>query len=155
MRILFSLVLLVVIMIAPLGVQGENIRETRPTMVYGELGGRGILYSVNFERYLTPNFGIGAGGMGFGNDEGAVGLFPLFVSIIPVGDIHSLYLSAGTTAAAGSANWDEIESVWLGTFSAGYQFQSESGIMVRATLNMIYKGENWLIIPGVAVGGSF
>jgi hypothetical protein len=142
------------LLVTPLTVQG-GVRDERPNLVSGELGGRGIIYSVNYERYLTGRVGIGAGLMGFGTSDGAVALIPLYVSLNPVGDTHSLYLAAGTTGAVGSANWEELESEWLGTFSAGYQYHSQTGFFVRPTLNIIYKGEDWLLLPGVAVGGSF
>ena len=53
MRRTLSLCLLVVILAAASGVNGEGIREQRPTLVYGELGGKAVLYSMGIERYFT------------------------------------------------------------------------------------------------------
>ncbi|MCK4410032.1 MAG: SGNH/GDSL hydrolase family protein [Candidatus Eisenbacteria sp.] len=44
---------------------------------------------------------------------------------------------------------------WVGTFSAGHQYQSEGGFFVRPTMNMLCRDEGLLLIPGVALGGSF
>jgi hypothetical protein len=147
--------LVMVILLASIAANGETVRERKPNLIGGEIGGRAILYSVNFERYLTNRVGIGAGLMGFGTSDGAVGLVPFYLSFIPVGDMHSMYCSFGATAAAGSANWETLDAAWLGTFSLGYQYQSETGFFARPTLNMIYNDGGWLILPGVAIGGSF
>lgn len=154
-NLVLLLCLLAIVVLASFAANGEGIRERRPNFVSGEIGGRAIIYSVNFERFLTNRVGIGAGLMGFGTSGGAVGLVPFYVSFIPVGEIHSMYCSAGATAAAGSANWETLDAAWLGTFSLGYQYQSETGFFARPTMNMIYNGDGWLILPGVAVGGSF
>jgi hypothetical protein len=132
----------------------EKIREAHPNLVGGELGGKGILYSIQYERFFSQQIGIGAGLMGFGTDEGAVGLIPLFVSLCPVGNVHSLYLSGGITLAVG-ADWEEIETTTLGTASIGYLYQSEGGFYVKPTINIVFKGEDFLILPGIALGGSF
>ncbi|MBN2071063.1 MAG: hypothetical protein JW814_06350 [Candidatus Krumholzibacteriota bacterium] len=157
MRRLIALSLLVIILAAASGVNGEGIRERKPTLVYGELGGKAIFYSMGVERYLTNTFGIGAGVMGIGVSDGFVGLFPIYISLNPVGDMHSLYLSGGTLIAAAS-NWDETESAALFTGSIGYQYQSDSGLWVRPTINVIFDTDSeglFLVLPGVAIGGSF
>jgi len=43
----------------------------------------------------------------------------------------------------------------IGTFSAGYQHRSEGGFFVRPTMNMLYKDGGFVLIPGIALGGSF
>ncbi len=162
MRYAVSLFLLVVFLAGASGINAEGIREEKPTLVYGELGGRALIYSMGVERYLTNNIGIGAGVMGFGLEGGFFGLFPVYLSL-NVGDIHSMYLSAGTTIVAAS-NWDDIHSETLFTGSIGYQYQSESGFFVRPTINIIGEtGEPddpdddkfFLILPGIAFGASF
>ena len=153
MKLVVSLVLLVVLIILPVTAFG-GIRDEKPNLFGGELGGRAILYSLNYERYFLNWVGIGVGAMGFANDKGGIGLFPLYVSFIPVGDKHGLYLSAGADYASAS-NWDEVSGTWLGTYAIGYQYQSYSGFFVRPTINMIYKGDGYIVLPGVAIGGSF
>jgi hypothetical protein len=154
MRFAVLLCLLAAIVTTPLGAHATGIRETRPNLVYGELGGRAVLFSAGYERYLTGRVGIGAGAFGFGSSDGGVGLFPVYLSFVPVGDVHSLYLSAGATYLAGSS-WDESWGTWFGTFSVGYQYQSESGFFVRPMMTMIYKSEGFAVLPGVTMGGSF
>ncbi|MFH1690455.1 MAG: hypothetical protein ABIE42_09490 [Candidatus Eisenbacteria bacterium] len=134
----------------------QGIREQRPNLVFGEIGGKAIIFSAGYERYLSNRFGLGVGGVGWGASGGGIGLFPVYVSFIPVGDVHSVYLSAGVTYFAGVGNWTgDGWSDWFGTFSAGYHYQSEGGFFVRPTMNMLYKGEGFLVIPGIALGGCF
>jgi hypothetical protein len=140
---------------AQLSTTPEKIREVHPNLVSGELGGKGIIYSINYERFFAQQFGLGVGIMGFGTSDGAVALIPLYVSLCPVGNVHSLYLSGGITLAVGSDNWDELEQTTLGNASIGYLYQSEGGVFVRPTINLIFKGEDFLILPGIAIGGSF
>lgn len=149
---LFCLALIVAL--APLGAGAAGIRETRPNLVYGELGGRAVLLSAGYERYLTDRVGIGVGAFGFGNSEGGVALVPVYLSFAPVGDIHSLYLSAGATYLGGGS-WDENWGTWFGTFSAGYQYQSEGGFFVRPLMTVIYRSDGFLALPGITIGGSF
>ena len=157
MRRMGMLCLLAVIVLTASTASSAGIRQERSFFVGGERGGKAVLYSTIIEKYLNNVVGIGAGVMGFGTDEGFVGLFPLYISLNPIGDIHSLYLSAGALIASAS-NWDETESTMLGTFSIGYQYQSTGGLFVRPTINMIYDTDTdgaFFVLPGFAVGGSF
>lgn len=155
MRFMVLVSLMAVILLAALGAHGEGIREQRPNFIGAELGGKGIIYSVDYERYFSGIVGIGVGFMAAGSSEGGAGLFPLYLSVIPVGDMHSLYLSGGVTFAVGTADWGDFESEALGTFSIGYQYQSEGGLFVRPTMSALFQGDDFLIWPGIAIGGSF
>ncbi len=154
MRLGMLFFLAIVVALAPLGASAAGIRETRPNFVYGELGGRAVLFSGGYERYLTNRVGIGIGAFGFGNSEGGVALIPVYLSFIPVGDIHSLYLSGGATYLGGGS-WDEDWGTWFGTLSAGYQFQSEGGFFIRPLMTTIYKSDGFFVFPGITMGGSF
>ena len=88
MRFVISLALLAIVLLAPSGSHGIQVREERPNLMGAELGGRSLL-GVGYERYLTNRIGVGA----------AVGLLvALSVSVVPVGDVHSLYLSANVVS---------------------------------------------------------
>jgi hypothetical protein len=110
-----------------MGANGIGIREQRPNLVGGELGGRGGIASVNYERYLSNKLGVGVGGMSWGE---AGGVIPVYISIVPAGDIHALYLSAGVTFG-----WDANEGSGWPAFSVGYQFQSQGGFFLRLSVN--------------------
>lgn len=155
--ILFFLCLVILVPAAAYG-QAESsplIRVQRPNLVGGELGGRALLYSLNYERFLGPKVALGAGFMGFGVEEGGVFLIPMYVTFVPVGNVHALYLSGGYTWAAVS-NWDEVESSGYGTAAIGYLYQSETGFFVRPAITMNFRPDaGFLMLPGIALGGSF
>jgi hypothetical protein len=153
MRFCAAVCLLLIFLAAPLAAQTEGIRVQRPNLVGGELGGKALIYCMNYERYFVNNVGIGVGMMGFGFEDGFVGLFPLY-GVLALGDIHSLYVAGGGDYAAGSANWSELESTWIGIASVGYMYQSPSGFFVRPTINLLFK-DSFLVLPGIAFGGSF
>ena len=153
MRFCVAVSLLVIFLAAPLAAQEDGVRVKRPTLIGGEIGGKAVIYSFNVERYFTNNVGIGAGLMGFGTSDGFIGLFPLY-GVLALGNIHSFYLAGGVDLAAGSANWDELEADWIGVGSIGYMYHSESGFFVRPTINLLFK-ESFLVLPGIAFGGSF
>jgi hypothetical protein len=128
-------VLIGLLLLAPLASHAEGIREAHPNLVYGEIGGKSIIFCPGYERYVNNRLGLGIGAVGWGGSGGGVGLFPLYVALHPIGDIHSLYLSTGITYIAGVGNWDDSWSTWI--------------------VNMLYKGEGFVVIPGIALGGSF
>ncbi len=159
MRFAVLLCSLALIVMAPLGAHATGIRETRPNLVYGELGGRifvgeAATVSAGYERYLTSRVGIGAGAFGFWTAGGGLGSFPVYLSFIPVGDNHSLYLSAGATFTH-YGDWTYSRGEWSWTFSAGYQYQAEGGFFVRPTVNMVDGPGDFIVVPGIAIGGSF
>ena len=151
----------VLLLTAALGIishsaHADGVRDERPNLIGGELGGRAFIYNVGYERYFTNRIGIGIGAMGFAADGGGFGMFPLYVALIPVGDVHGLYLAGGATYAGAAGNWDEVESIWFSTLTVGYLYHSRGGFFIRPTANLIvWKGEGWIVWPGVALGGSF
>jgi len=155
MRRTVLLCLAVALVLAPLGASAEGIREQKPNLVFGEIGGKAVIISAGYERYLNNQFGIGVGGVGWAASSGGIGLFPVYVAFIPGEGAHSLYLSTGITYFAGSDSWDSNWADWLGTFSAGYHYQSDGGFFVRPTMNLLYRGEGFIVIPGIALGGCF
>ncbi len=157
MRQTVLLCLVATLVLAPLGAHAEGFREERPNLVFGEIGGKAIIFSAGYERYFTNQFGLGVGGIGWGTSEGGIGLFPVYLSFIPGKGAHSLYLSGGVTYFAGVGNWtgDDSWTDWFGTFAAGYHYQSDGGFFVRPTMNMLYRGEGFVMMPGIALGGCF
>ena len=143
MRFLIWLSLLGIILLVPFGAYGIGVREQRPNLVGGELGGRGGIVSIHYERYLSNRLGVGIGGMSWGEEGGVI---PVYISTVPAGDSHALYLSAGMTLmwdSSGGSGWPAV--------SVGYQFQSQGGFFLRLSVNTFGL---WPM-PGVAFGGSF
>jgi hypothetical protein len=152
------LLALAFILFAPLTVSAGGVREDHPNLVGGELGGRGFVLTLNYERFLNNHFGLGGGVMAIGGSGGMVGIMPLYASFL-TGNTHSLYLSAGGAFLGGGGAIQDYESTWVMQGSVGYHFQSPAGFFVRPffTYNQATSGSggNSLIWPGITIGGSF
>jgi hypothetical protein len=135
------------------GVAAESIRETRPNAVYGELGGRGLILSANYERWIQSRMGVGAGIFGVLVDDDGFYVLPVYLSFAS-GDTHSLYLSTGITFHSGGDDDPPLDGSF-GTVSVGYQLDTDAGLMVRPTATFMFAGGSSLLWPGVAVGGRF
>lgn len=142
MQFIIVLLLMGTILVEPPVALGDEVREQRPNLVGVELGGRGLL-TMNYERYLSNQYGVGIGGMVFG---GAGGVILLYASTVPVGNTHSLYLSGGV-----GYMWDSYEEAAGPVLSVGYQMQSTGGFFLRLSMNTV----GLLPVPGIALGGSF
>jgi hypothetical protein len=133
-----------------------QVREQNPNLVGGELMGRGLIVTLNYERFLTNAFGVGGGLMAIGTSDGSGVLVPLYLSVA-TGDVHSLYLSGGTTYVGGG-DTNDYEDTWLVTASVGYQYHSYGGFFVRPLFTLFLPTEDsdeFLIWPGITIGGSF
>lgn len=145
-------VLLVLVVSA--SVMSAEARERR-NLVGGELGGRPLLLSVNYERYLTDIFGAGIGIFGLSSSNTFIFIMPLYASAT-IGETHALYLSGGVTVIGGG-DWDSPSddvTTSYETFTVGYQYQADAGFYVRPTANFLLA-EEFLVWPGIAIGGSF
>jgi len=136
-----------------------GVREEHPNLVGGELLGRGIALTLNYERFVSNQFGLGAGVMAISAGGGGVAIVPLYASYLP-GDIHSLYLSGGATLLAGGGDLQDWESTWVIHGTIGYQYTSPGGFFVRPFFTYLHpahagSGDDYLIWPGLTIGGSF
>jgi len=131
----------------------------RPNLVGCEVLGRGLAFTVNYERSFTNHFGAGGGIMAIGASGGGITLIPLYASYAP-GHVHSVYLSAGATFVGGGGSIEDYYSTWLINGSVGYQFKSPSGFFVRPLFTILvpsvkHSGDDYLLWPGVTIGGTF
>ena len=150
-------ILLALLCIAPQIAAAAGVREERPNLIGGEVLGRGLVLTVNYERFLTNQFGVGAGFMVVGSSGSLVGVVPLYVSYL-TGNTHSLYLGAGTTFLSEGGSVQDFESAWLLHGSIGYHYHSAGGFFVRPLFTFMVDtsgSEEFLIWPGITIGGSF
>jgi hypothetical protein len=136
-----------------------GVRDERPNLIGGEVGGRGLLFTLNYERFLSNEFGLGAGLMAIKTSGGGITMIPLYASFTP-GNTHSPYLSLGATLLAGGGDLQDWESTWVVSLSAGYQYHSAGGFFVRPFFTYLSptepgSGDAYLVWPGLTIGGSF
>jgi hypothetical protein len=152
------LITVATLLLASWTIAGAGVRDEHPNLIGGELGGRGLVLTLNYERFVTNQFGLGGGFMAIGLVGGTVAIMPLYASFVP-GDVHSLYLSAGLTFVGGGGAVHDFESTWLMQYSVGYQFQSRGGFFVRPLFTYMVPTqggeEEFIIWPGLTIGGSF
>jgi hypothetical protein len=97
--------------------------------------------------------------MAIKTSEGGITIIPLYASFTP-GNTHSPYLSVGATLLAGGGDVEDWERTTVATFSVGYQYHSASGFFVRPFFTYLVPteagaGDEFLIWPGLTIGGSF
>jgi hypothetical protein len=141
------------------GASSAGVRDEKPNLVGGELLGRGVVITLNYERFINNHLGLGGGLMAIGGSGGSFTILPLYASLVP-GDVHSLYLSGGATFLGGGGSIQDYNSTWFLTGSFGYQFQSRGGFFVRPLFTYMTPtdrgaGDAYLIWPGLTIGGSF
>jgi hypothetical protein len=135
-----------------------------------ELLGRGGLYSFNYERMLTERIGAGGGisvltvsggGIFSPSRRTTTVILPAYISWTPVGRTHSPYLSGGLTLLPRKTREfflrnTEYSLGTFGTLTAGYQYRSEGGIVIRPFVSRILiedDRDGWW--PGITLGISF
>lgn len=131
-----------------------------------ELLGNGLVYSLNYERFFTPQLGIRIGGMFLrgeddAGDEATVGIFPVMATYL-LGDGNSHFETGlGVGIFTASANIDEIDedfgaSDLYATATLGYRYQKpEGGVIFRAGFTPAYASGNFIPWVGVSVGYAF
>jgi len=138
MRFVNLLVLSSIILMTPLDACWSGARDDRPNMITGEFGGQ-TLIGLSYEHFFSGSFGIGAG-------AGYVASFHL--AWVPLGNVHSLYTALGVVTNILGGEPAEFVAP---TLTIAWQFQSESGFVLRLGITAYYI---WPV-PGIAVGGSF
>jgi hypothetical protein len=133
--------------------------EQDRNLLGGEVLGRAMVYSLNYERMLGARFGAGAGFAFWGNGEENFTLVPLYLSFTPVGRRHALYTSAGATIGTSNVplftTSTQREGFAFGTVTAGYQFRSSRGYILRPVVHFVYGRDSSILWPGFTIGRTF
>jgi hypothetical protein len=137
-------------------------RESRPSAIYGELLGKGLIYAVGFDYAIRKWFALGAS---FSYFDSAAFISP-YVNFYPVGGYRSsLLLQAGLQLVHinvknhdildGLPLWDDIEEGLDvgGQVAIGYEFRA--GFLFRVSLLGMFNKNGLMPWPGLTFGGSF
>ena len=138
----------------------QPYRVTRPSAVYGELLGKGLLYSVGYDYAVNEHLALGGSFSYF--DPAA--FFSPYVNVYPVGGLRSaLMLQAGVQIVNVSRPndellkgllWEDVDGVDVGgQVSIGYEFRS--GFLFRVALMGIFNKNGFLPWLGLTFGGAF
>ncbi|MGM0558522.1 MAG: hypothetical protein ACQEVA_19205 [Myxococcota bacterium] len=146
----------------------QDVDEPSPRQsVYLELGGPGIAYSVNYERFIGPHWSIRAGGSVFSlvesetRDAMTAFVAPVTGQYLFFDGAHHLELGGGLHAGMFRSTlntYGQAETFGLiaATGVAGYRYQQpDGGWLFRATFTPIYWGERFAILgSALQVWGS-
>jgi hypothetical protein len=162
--------LLTLALLGMLGSTGSLAAQARaiaaaPNAVYVELLGNGLLYTLNYDRLVTPNVAARVGFMGLGaasdSASAAVVAAPLMVSYLFGGGSSHLETGIGVMLAAGAV--DEVEgfedesfSGAIGTATVGYRYQRPGGGFVfRAGVTPFFDTSGIAPWIGLSLGYGF
>ena len=139
------------------------VTDRPPQALYAELYGRGLIYSLNYDRRFSKKLT----GLGFSAGFGALaiegeGFIAIPLSINYLAGNKGRYFEAGagvTFANAGSIGFNDLSSgdgVVLATATLGYRRQPvNGGLNFRAGLNFIAGGGVFIPYPYVGLGYNF
>lgn len=129
----------------------------RLNVLFGELGGSGLLFSMNYERLLNNKFGVRVGV----GSAGLMGLtFPAILNYY-IGKEKKLELGLGliyTDYFPNNGGKYISNGEFLITATIGHKFQSEKrGIVFRFSFTPIYNLIKDKILPfgGISIGYAF
>lgn len=141
-----------------------TVTDRPPQAVYGELFGRGLLFSANYDRRFNKRTdGLGfSGGMGYLSIDG-VSIFTIPVSINYLLGKKGKFFELGAGASYFTVDVSDVNkasssgSTVIGTTTIGYRSQPENGgFMFRAGFNQFYKNNNFIpYYPYISFGYSF
>lgn len=165
----FTGVVLWAVATAGLGVlnvaRAEHTRVTNPSAFGLELLGRGIGYTIFFDRVLDDDLvaGIGYGTASVSGQATSARLIPAYFNYYLARQQGSLYVTAGATMVMNSGDVQggstsiggiTINSGVLPTFGVGYENRSDAGYLFRvAGYGMI--AESFSPWAGFSLGYSF
>lgn len=163
------LVLTVAVPLFSTRLQAQSAEDPPRNLIGIELLGRGALYSINYERLFTNRIGAGGGisllslsgsGILSPSQKTTTVLIPAYLSWTPVGSTHSPYLAAGLTWSSSKAQElflgnTRYGSAAFSTITAGYQYRSERGFVLRPTVSRIVTDGDDLWWPGITLGLTF
>ena len=133
-----------------------NIRMSNPNDISIELGGRALLYSLNYGRTLSENLslGIGYGGVATNNPDGTPStatsaLIPAYLSLYLAQDMSSPFITLGGNLVTNSGvligqntsvgGLKFAASPIILTFGLGYEYRGYNGLMIRLTAYGLYS----------------
>jgi hypothetical protein len=139
--------------------------DTAKNTLFVEGLGNGLIYSVNYERFVAPRFAIRIGAEYLGGTFGSssetisLGLFPLMGTYLVGEGTHHAELGAGLTVATTDADLDDlgdIDAAVVPTATLGYRYQKpEPGFIFRIGFTPVMIGDRILPWGGISLGYAF
>ena len=131
-----------------------------------ELLGNAAIYSLNYERFFTPQLGLRVGGsflrgQNTEGDDVSVGFLPVMATYL-LGEGNSHFETGlGIGIVTASADIEEVDEEFsgsdvYGTATLGYRYQKPTGgVIFRAGFTPVFAGGNLIPWAGISVGYAF
>lgn len=138
--------------------------DTTKNTLFVEALGNGLIYSVNYERFVAPRIAIRIGGEYLGgsfdsSESVSLGLFPVMGTVLLGEGTHHIELGAGLTFATANVDLDELgelDAAALPTATIGYRYQKpEPGFIFRIGFTPVVLDERVLPWGGISLGYAF
>jgi len=156
-----SLFLLVIVLLFSSAALTAQIRMTKPNDFSLELGGKCLLYSLSYQRTLSPNFGLEVGASLIGGATGGDSATVFFLSgggrLYLLKKDTSPYISGGLVWLSAGSNAGPFDDAASGVYfyaSPGFEFRSAGGFMFRAGVYFLIKN-GFFVWPGISLGVGF
>lgn len=152
---------------APTNVRAQQQSMSLPSAknaAYVELAGNGLLYTVNYDRYFTPQINGRIGFMRAGVSDVSLTAIPLTANYLIGSGGSKLELGVGpqilivSVDVAGSdfAGFDEDATAVAGTATIGYRYQPrDGGFVFRIGLTPVFSQFGFQPWAGLSLGYSF
>lgn len=122
-----------------------------------ELLGKCLLYSMSYQRTITPHFGIELGGSLLGGSSASVAFFSAGPRLYASEHNASPCLSGGfvfVSGSTGSGPFDNSTSASYGYIGPGFEYRSDGGFIFRGTVYFLIR-DGFFVWPGLQIGVAF
>jgi hypothetical protein len=135
---------------------------TAPNIVYFEWFGNGVLYSLNYERFISNDISLRCGlsyfGGGIDGGQGSVLTLPFLANyMLNFGSSH-MQMGAGLTFVAATSDYKGFTSdIACATALIGYRYQPpDGGFMFEISFTPLMMFDNGLFLSGgIGIGEAF
>jgi hypothetical protein len=143
--------------------------KTQVNLIGGELLGRPVFYSINYERHVASRVSVGVGLAWLPVEVSSLSqetikrdavIVPVYSSWTPLGDRNRLYLAGGATFG-----WSHERGTGfpgsgdrggaMGTATIGYERRTRGGFVFRPSANLLYLDRQLFPWPGLLIGHTF
>jgi hypothetical protein len=154
---ILTAVVLCAMMFASEKSMAQSSRLEMPNDVNIELLGRCILYSFNYQRMLSQNFGLEGGFSLIGGSGASITLFSAGARAYLLGGNSSPCLGAGFVFASASTDAGPFSGSSSGSYgyiAPGFEYRSSGGFLFRASINFLVS-DGFFVWPGFQFGIAF
>ncbi len=139
-----------------------QVRSTKPNDFTIELGGKCFVYSMGYQRNISPNFALDAAisYIGGGTSYDSVGVFFLTggARLYMLKKDSSPYLSGGVAWVSAGANagpFSDAASAVYFYISPGFEYRASGGFVFRGGVYLLFVEDSFFVWPGLSLGIAF